>query len=142
MYSHVFYQRAGLWLLVLSNLISLTVYGQQRIAGRVQTTTGEPLPGATITLLNTNRGTVTGTDGGFVLENLANGTYVLSINSVGYATRTRPFTLPGPGQLEPIILSESDNRWCCSGTLSVLDDLGSLALHHSNSGVSGTYVND
>ena len=82
----------------------------QTIEGRVQTLSAQPLSGATVTLLNTERGTTTAADGSFRLANVASGQYTLSISSVGYATQTRSLTVHEPLRLEPIGLAESDNQ--------------------------------
>ncbi|MBC8155826.1 MAG: TonB-dependent receptor plug domain-containing protein, partial [Bacteroidetes bacterium] len=95
---------------LLLSFFSLATYGQHRIQGRVQTASGQPLGGVTVTLLNTDRGTVTNTSGSFAIENLAGGRYTLSISSVGYAAQTRLFTVAGPVSLEPITVAESDTQ--------------------------------
>ena len=99
-------------ILLLTGLLSLSrsAWAQYTIDGRVQTTSAQPLSGATATLLNTDRGTVANADGSFRLTNVANGQYTLSISSVGYATQTRPITVNGPVTLEPIMLAEGDNQ--------------------------------
>ena len=110
MFNYLPGQKASLRLVILFYLYSFAVQGQQRIEGRVQTESGAPLGGVTITLLNTNQGTVTAANGTFVLSKLANGQYTLSISSVGYATQTRLLTIPGPATLESITLAENDNQ--------------------------------
>lgn len=92
------------------SLLSVAVYAQYPVTGRIQTAAGLPLGGATVSLLNTNWGTTTGADGWFRLANVAGGTYTLSISSVGYATHTRSLTVNGPVTLETITLAESDNQ--------------------------------
>ena len=82
----------------------------QTVTGRVQTLSTQPLSGATVTLLNTDRGTITATDGSFQLTNVTKGQYTLSVSSVGYAAQTRPITVGGPITLEPVVLTESDNQ--------------------------------
>jgi TonB-dependent starch-binding outer membrane protein SusC len=56
------------------------------LGGRVITQTGEPLPGVTVQLKGTTRGTTTDPDGNFRLTDLSPGT-VLQVSFVGYSTQ-------------------------------------------------------
>ena len=51
---------------------------QQEISGVVQDQNGLPIPGVTVTVKNTNRGTVTNLDGEYSISAPANGTLVFS----------------------------------------------------------------
>ncbi len=77
------------WLLILLIFVSGMLSGQskQTIRGIVTDEITEmPLPGATVMIVGSNplKGTVTGNDGGFKLENLPLGSYTLKISYVGY----------------------------------------------------------
>ena len=57
----------------------------QPISGRVTDETGAPLPGATVLVKGTTKGTITDTDGKFVID--ADADAVLEISYVGYAPK-------------------------------------------------------
>ncbi|RMF58969.1 MAG: hypothetical protein D6746_08995 [Bacteroidetes bacterium] len=59
-----------------------------KLAGRVtDASTGDPIPGATVVLLETGQGTATDVDGNYVLIGIAPGTYSVRFSFIGYATR-------------------------------------------------------
>ena len=73
---------------------SYGLYAQTSTGNVLDATTGVPISGATVKLLNTSRGTTTGDDGTFSLD----GTGALQVSSVGYKTtivnaRERFFTI-------------------------------------------------
>ncbi|MEM9664446.1 MAG: TonB-dependent receptor [Bacteroidota bacterium] len=55
--------------------------------------TNEPMPGATILIEGSTRGTTTDTDGAYELRSLSASTLTLIVRSVGYATLRQPLTL-------------------------------------------------
>lgn len=61
--------------------------------GRITSDQGEPLPGVTVTLAGTQKGTHTNETGRYRLENLAPGTYTLAISFVGYQTQQKTVTV-------------------------------------------------
>ncbi|WP_298717345.1 TonB-dependent receptor plug domain-containing protein, partial [Chitinophaga sp.] len=71
------------WLLILL-CGAITAHAQQRVSGRVTDTQGNGLPGVTVRLLNSNRGTVSDITGKFSLEAPAGSTLVFSFT--GYKT--------------------------------------------------------
>lgn len=56
------------------------------VTGHVQTEAGEPLPGATVTVLKTSYGVTTDEKGFFSLPSLRNGTYTVQVSLLGYRT--------------------------------------------------------
>lgn len=78
--------------LILSFLVSS---GQQlfTLSGKVTNTSSVPLPGTSVYLLNTNRGTLSDEQGNFELKNLLPGKYSIQFSSVGYATTDMDLTL-------------------------------------------------
>ncbi|WP_341837493.1 SusC/RagA family TonB-linked outer membrane protein [Chitinophaga pollutisoli] len=74
------------WLLILL-CGALCAHAQQRVSGRVTDTEGNGLPGVTVRLLNSNRGTVSDITGKFSLEAPAGSTLVFSFT--GYKTLRR-----------------------------------------------------
>jgi len=70
------------------------------LSGNVKdSSTGKPLPGVSVFLNNTSRGTVTRADGSFLLPALPKGSYQLVVSAIGYGTRVMEINgahLPGP----------------------------------------------
>jgi hypothetical protein len=69
------------------------VAGTGRVAGRVTDETGGVLPGVTVELRGSGapvRTTVSGTDGRFVVDDVAPGTYQLSMSLINFATVNHP----------------------------------------------------
>ena len=56
------------------------------ISGQVKTSSGDPLPGATIKIHKTNFGTVTDGSGNFKILHIPSGNYVLQVSAVGFKT--------------------------------------------------------
>src|SRR5687767_12367230 len=61
----------------------------ENISGKVVTATGEPLPGVTVIIKNTNIGTTTATDGTFQLA-ASKPTDVLVFSFIGYTAKEAP----------------------------------------------------
>lgn len=64
------------------------------IRGTVQTTAGLPLPRANVVLEGTRLGTLSGTDGRYVLR-VAPGRYTVRVSLIGFSPATRPVTVTG-----------------------------------------------
>jgi len=76
-------------MIVFSCLMMFSVFGQDKTSGAIKgviidESTGEGLPGATVELQGTETVTVTDMDGGFLLDNLQNGTYSVRIAFPSY----------------------------------------------------------
>ncbi len=54
-----------------------------------EASTGEPLPGANILLVDSDRGTATGVDGTFRISNVEPGTYTVRVSFIGYRESVR-----------------------------------------------------
>jgi hypothetical protein len=82
-------------------LISITVSAQEAgsVAGYMRNQANKPIPGATATLIkvsdtSTVRNSLSGTDGKFLIEQVAPGSYRLQVSHVGYKPfRGAVFTL-------------------------------------------------
>ena len=73
-------------------MVSLSAFGSGSIAGRVTTRANgfeEVLPGASVSVQGTVRGTTTGPTGEFRIVDLPDGEYTLTISMVGYQRETR-----------------------------------------------------
>jgi len=62
-----------------------TLFSQGTIKGKViDKSTGEPLPAADVHLIEVKRGTITKTDGTFVIQSVPAGNYTIEVSYVGY----------------------------------------------------------
>jgi len=77
-----------LWLLLFIGLICTNGWTQNSVKGKI-TASGEPVIGASISVLGTAIGTVTDAQGDFVVQKIPNGTYTLQINYIGFKTQQK-----------------------------------------------------
>jgi iron complex outermembrane receptor protein len=87
------------FLLVVTN----AVCAQATISGKVKGTKSSAVEGATIHVLNSNAVTVTDVQGNFTISNIAKGSYTISVEALGYATKNEIVTT---GESLEILLSE------------------------------------
>jgi len=81
------------------------------IKGRiVETGTNEPLIGATVRLLDTDKGTMTNLDGYYSLENIPSGKYTMEIAYMGYETKQITVTITANRTLTEDITLAVDNK--------------------------------
>ncbi len=77
------------------------------IEGRViESSTGEPLIGANIIIMENNRGAASDRNGYFRIERLPSGIYTLRVQYVGYSTVTQTITLSETDDLIKIVMEE------------------------------------
>jgi iron complex outermembrane receptor protein len=67
----------------------INAIAQITISGNVLSISGDPLPGATVTLQNSTLGTSTNTEGFFIMNNIPQGKYTMAVSFVGFETHTR-----------------------------------------------------
>ena len=98
-----------LLLILLFYTIALTA----QIKGKVTSATGEAVPFASVTILETNSGTSTNQEGEYYLSHHKTGTYTLVFRSLGYKTKeteitvnSLPFTLNVEMELTEYILED------------------------------------
>jgi len=91
-----------LLLLCVSNLVM-----SQKISGNVKDEVNAAVQNATVHVLNTNYVTITDSKGDFSISNIAAGTYIVSIEAVGYAVKSATVTT---GASAAIVLSASFKR--------------------------------
>lgn len=74
-------------------LTGITAVAQHSIHGKVvNESTGAAIPGCSVFVTNTSRGTVSDNAGNFVLTDIPGGKHELVISSIGYETNTYSFT--------------------------------------------------
>ncbi len=70
-------------------------YAQNILSGTVLDANDEPLPGATVSLLDTDRITATDADGFFLFQRLEKGMYTLEVNYVGFQALNQTISVDG-----------------------------------------------
>ncbi len=63
-------------------------FSQARISGQITDSKSHPLPGISIHVLNTNHGSVSNSEGNYVLPKVSPGKYIIIFSSVGYVGKT------------------------------------------------------
>ena len=66
-------------------------------SGKISDADSTPLAGASVYLLNTNRGTATDEHGNFTFKNLPPGNYIMQVSAIGYAVANAHVKLGDPG---------------------------------------------
>src|SRR5690606_8542362 len=104
----LYYQATAILLTLLFSCFINNSYGQAvpAITGTVRNAAGEPLTNATVTVVKTNKGTITNAKGIFKLNNL-NFNDKLRISLIGYNAQT--VTIENKSDLT-ITLKEADNE--------------------------------
>lgn len=83
-----------LFVLFLISIFSINPLSASNIQGKVtDAKTGEELPGATIVIKQTSKGTSSGLDGSFLLRNIQEGTYTLTCSYISYNSSEATITL-------------------------------------------------
>jgi len=85
--------------LFLTMVASVAFAQSGKISGKVSDSKNEPLIGSTISIKGTTKGTTTNVNGDFTLENVADGSYKLTISFLGYATKEVSVSVPQSGTL-------------------------------------------
>lgn len=98
-------------MLTIAFLAVLTGYAQDSgsVSGTVFESDGQPLPGATVQIKSLALGTTTDFDGKYQLDNIENGTYLLTFSFLGYNAVNKQVTIDGSQITVNAELTESDN---------------------------------
>lgn len=80
------------------------------ISGKVTSEEGVSLPGVSILIKGTSRGTVSDTDGSFTLTVDKAGNYIVNVSSVGYLSQSRALALKGGKDVKLDFTLKSDSR--------------------------------
>jgi iron complex outermembrane receptor protein len=76
-------------LIVMLGWLSVSAQEMTVLSGKISNTNMEPIPGASIRVLNTTLGAATNEAGEFTIENLAKARYTLEVTAVGFASIKR-----------------------------------------------------
>ncbi len=88
--------------LAVAQLLTLTMYAQAVLSGKITNAKNEPLPGANVLLPSLKQGIATDSEGTYRLENLPIGKYDIHISYIGTETFTKT-----------IILHDGENEFNC-----------------------------
>lgn len=86
-------------------LCSWQVYGQNNVFGNVIDEEGNPLPGASVLILESELGTTTDSDGFFMLRNLAGGEHTIQVDYLGYEGQKKKVSVVAPTSIDFILTS-------------------------------------
>jgi len=87
----------------------------------VDQATRQPLPGANIVLLDTERGTITGEDGRFTIPGLPVGSYRLQVSMIGYETSIRPDVIVRSNRITTVNLALTEEVLAVAETVVSAD---------------------
>ncbi len=76
-------------------LLPTAFWAQFQLSGTIQSSSGEPLPGANVRIENTYLGTSSKRDGTYALTNLKEATYLIKVSYIGYETQIKSIELKG-----------------------------------------------
>lgn len=105
--------KARFYLLLITTCIQLTVFSQKGVSftGKVTDEKSNPIPNATIAVLNTQISVVSDAQGIFTIRGLATGDYRIIISSIGFATIEQELHLPAsPGNSDVIKLADASRQ--------------------------------
>jgi TonB-linked SusC/RagA family outer membrane protein len=87
--------------------LGFTAAAQTNLAGTVVSGTGEPLAGVQLSLPSLQMGTLTNTDGRYVIQNVPNGAQILRAELIGYESLQRRVEVTGTTVTENFTLTET-----------------------------------
>ena len=94
-------------LILIATWISSPAQETVVLSGKISTTNMDPIPGATVRVLNTAQGAATNEAGEFSITNLLPAKYTLEISAVGYASVKKSVDLTASAEILRIQLVES-----------------------------------
>ena len=84
-----------LWLLAAGAAIGTEVHAQGRVSGRVTAAEdGRPIPGASVSVIGTNRGAVTDTAGRYRIADVPSGSRQIRARLLGFTGVTQTVEVP------------------------------------------------
>jgi TonB-linked SusC/RagA family outer membrane protein len=94
-------------LLSLFAPLALHAQGTGQITGLVRAESGEPVPGAQVTVVGTQLRAITAANGRYTIADVPRGAQRVRVSVLGYATMEVPVTVDGPSVLDIQIVSEA-----------------------------------
>ena len=87
--------------------LGFTAEAQTNVAGTVISDTGQPLAGVQISIPNLQMGTLTNTDGRYVIQNVPNGAQIMRVELIGYEPQQRRIDVQGTTVTENFTIVET-----------------------------------
>ncbi len=123
-------------------LSSLSLFSQNNIFGNVLDEEGTPLPGASVLINDGEMGTMTDSDGFFMLRGLKSGEQNLIVSYLGYETQEKKVTVVAPTSIDFILIATSYElknvevlgTWAKAKTPVTQTNVGQEALDQFNQG--------
>lgn len=88
----------------------ITTFSQRKITGQVTDATSQPVAGISIHILNTNYGSVSNSEGNYVVPKVLPGKYIIMFSSIGYVTKTEEIDVAKNDLNINAILEQSGKR--------------------------------
>ena len=79
----------------------------QSISGTILDDTGMPLPGVNVILESTNKGAITDFDGKYIISNVDDGEYTITVNFLGFKKISKQIVVAGNDLTEDFVMSQS-----------------------------------
>ena len=95
-----------IFLFTITILFSHSILLAQEFKGKIKNLQGEPIPFATISVLNSPVGAVADGNGEFSIR-MTEGSFQISVRALGYASKVMSVQVPNEKDLEEIVLTES-----------------------------------
>jgi outer membrane cobalamin receptor len=135
-------------LLIIQSI--LTAHGQ--ISGRIiDKATGQPIPDANITVLDSQRGTISKDGGFYFLDNLPDGRHHIQANVIGYGLIVKDISIPGdqivdfeleskPIEYDPVVVTATLSEHLRSNVTVSADILTKTRMTELNGNTAGEII--
>ncbi|MEM6801929.1 MAG: TonB-dependent receptor [Bacteroidota bacterium] len=126
--------------MMISYVVSISlVSAQNSLDGKILDQNGEALPGAVISILNSNRGAVADNEGKYEITNLPQGKQSLKVSYLGFASQTKSIWIKGKQSLDftlveriqalsPIVVSASKRETEAQKIATTISTLDAQAI--------------
>lgn len=98
---------AAVFVALLLGPLGFSAAAQTNVAGTVVSDTGEPLAGVQVSLPSLQMGTLTNTDGRYVVQNVPNGAQIMRVELIGFEPQQRRIEAEGTTVTENFTLIET-----------------------------------
>lgn len=95
---------------LLASSLHVLAQSGYSLSGKIVSADSQPLPGASVHILNTNYIAITGADGSFEIKDIPQGKYRLQISALGYAAKEQAVEVSGQSAPLSVSLSEASTQ--------------------------------
>ena len=99
-----------LYLTALLVGFSIFAFGQNKLVGTITDPHQKPIEGATITIPELHKETVSDADGSFTFNNLPDGNFSIAFSSIGYTNKTLTVSLSQNETTVTVVLDETSTH--------------------------------